>query len=150
MRGGDILVKIILWRFSHIPNSSVIEWRCISSDQISFNEEKSIIGFPSGRREWHNFCTSFILPMFITNRSSITDVGGNATEKFPTPFGEHSKDSNSNFFRLTQPVKSAKGKFPIVFRVILVRVGKWRSGRRTFRPDDDIQSKILHREERKK
>jgi hypothetical protein len=90
---------------------------------IFFNREKSIIGFPSGRRARHNCCTGLMFPSFITNRSSITGVAGNASKKFPTPF-EHFKEVISNSFRLTQPAKSAKGKFWIVERLMLVSVGR--------------------------
>ena len=51
-RGRDILDKSILWRFLHIPKSSVNESSLVTVAAIFFNEEKSIIGFPSGRRAW--------------------------------------------------------------------------------------------------
>ena len=133
--GTDILDKPILWRLLHIPKSSFIESSRATSAVIFLNEEKSMIGFPSGRLAWHNCCTGLTFFWFIVNRSSIDGVAGSAFKNFPAPF-EHSKDSISNSFRLTQPAKSAKAKFRILDRLIPVRVGKWRRGTRTFRPDD--------------
>ena len=92
----DILDKLILWRFLHIPKNSVIELSRPTVASISFNEEKLIIGFPSGRRAWYNRCTGLTFPSSIANPSSITGVAGNASKKFPTPV-EHSKEIR-NFF----------------------------------------------------
>ena len=68
--------KSILRRFLHIAKTSFNNSSRATSTVIIFNEEKSIIGFPSGRRAMHNSCTGSMFPRLITNRSSITGVGG--------------------------------------------------------------------------
>ena len=143
--GRDILFDKVIWRrFLHITKSSFSKSSRRTVASIFVNEDKPIIGFPSGRRALQNRRRSPTFPLSITNRSSITGVTGNAFKKLPTPVEKY-KDSirNSFNFKLTQPDKSAKAKFWIVDRLMLVRVGRWRRGKRTFHSDDDIQLSLL-------
>jgi hypothetical protein len=76
-------------------------------------------------------CYLHLLPIFWA-------LGCNGSKKFPASF-QHSKDSNSKSFRLTQPAKSAKRKFLILFRLMLMRVVKLRRGRRALQLHNDIR-----------
>ena len=90
-RGRDIHNKSILCRFLHIPKSSVNKSSRVTVAAIFFNEEISIIGFPSGRRAWHNRCRNLTFPSdpsCIANPSSITGVAGN----YAWPSGEVFRD----------------------------------------------------------
>ena len=131
--------SIILWRFLHIPKNSVNESSRATISPTSFNEEKSSICFPSGRRAWHNCFTN--LSSIISNRLSIGGVAGNVSKNFPT-LVEHSKPPICNLSRFAQHAKSAKVKFLIDHKMIVVRVGRWRRGRRTFCTDVDVQSSL--------
>ena len=143
MRERDMHDKLIWWRFLHIPKNSDHKSSCPTDACNFFNEEKSIIGFPSGRRTWHNRCTT--LSSVSINSSSIGGEAGNVCKNFPALLVEHSEYSIRNFFRLPQPAKSAGVKFLVAKNVILVRVGRWRRGRRAFRMNDDVQSTLVRR-----